>query len=215
VSGIDAAFSTRRVVVLLPSASAAESLGEWLFRRLEVVVVTSCYEAAAEILAEPALALVLELRAFDPRHGRLLEIAGQMGLNIFGIGAAGRLDSEQLSGVKLIARKDLMDELLHLLGGDDPEVLREGDRRVSHNSPARANVDAPPETANPADSGASEDDAEDSAQLSKVPWDVLRRELLGRYVAQQEAQNHKEPPARSPGSVLTPDEIAALLEEKQ
>ena len=195
MSGTDAAFSTRRVVALLPSASAAETFPGRLVRRLEVVVVTSCYEAAAEILAEPALALVLDLRAFRAGHGRLLEIARQMGLDIFAVGAASRIDTEQLSGVKLLGRKDLMGELLRLLGGDDPEVVLQADRQVSSTPPqSRANVEPgseghPPD--DPEDADAAADGPEDSEQLSKVPWDVLRRELLGKYIAEQEAQNHK------------------------
>ena len=225
MSGTDAAFSTRRVVALLPSVSAAETLPERLFRRLEVVVVTGCYEAAAEILAEPALALVLDLRAFRAGHGRLLEIARQMGLDIFAVGAVSRIDTEQLSGIKLVGRKDLTGELVRLLGGDDPEVLRQGDRQVSGTPPqSRANVEPGPEghaLDDPAVAddleGAAEaaDDPEESEQLSKVPWDVLRRELLGKYIAEQEVQNHNEVPGQSASSVLTPDEIAALLEDEQ
>ena len=75
---------------------------------VEWVPVGSAYEAAAEILAAPTAALVIDLRAMGPRHVRLIEIARQMGVEMFASGALPiGMSAEELSGVRLVAGRDL------------------------------------------------------------------------------------------------------------
>lgn len=84
---------------------------------VELVSVASGYEAAAELLAEPTSGMVVELGCLTDRHGGLLKLAREQGVEILGMGSfpAG-LQADQLSGVRLVAVEDLPD----LLGGLSP-----------------------------------------------------------------------------------------------
>lgn len=110
-----------RIVVLcgeeLPQAAAcARELGlAWLQRG-------SAYEAAAELLAAPAAALVVDLSALPARHLRLLQVAREAEAQVLAVGElpAG-VDSGQLAGVQLVARRELPLALRQLVL---PQTLR-------------------------------------------------------------------------------------------
>ena len=69
---------------------------------------SSGYEAAAEMLSAPTTALIIELRLLPGRHLQLLEIARDLEVEIFAVGSLPiGMTAEDLSGVRLIARKDL------------------------------------------------------------------------------------------------------------
>lgn len=96
-----------RVVVLSQDASLA-----WLTdspgARVVLAHVRSGYEAAAELLAAPAAALVVEMRLLGARHVSLLEIARDLDVEVLGVGSLPiGMTAEDLSGVRLIARGDL------------------------------------------------------------------------------------------------------------
>src|ERR1035437_4260581 len=76
------------------------------------VVVPCAYEAAAELLAAPTLALVIDLRALGRRHLRLLDIARQLGVEILASGPlpAG-MNADELSGVRLVSTAGMAAEL--------------------------------------------------------------------------------------------------------
>lgn len=68
----------------------------------------SGYEAAAELLAAPAAALVVDLRLLAGKHLRLLEIARSLDVEVLAVGSLPiGMTAEDLSGVRLIARRDL------------------------------------------------------------------------------------------------------------
>lgn len=68
----------------------------------------SGYEAAAELLAARAEALVVDLRLLGGKHLRLLEIARTQGVEILAVGSLPiGMTAEDLSGVRLISRRDL------------------------------------------------------------------------------------------------------------
>jgi len=81
----------------------------------QLVPVRSAYEAAAEILAAPTLALVIDLGAMPRRHLRLIQVARQMEVEMLAFGRLlPDLSTEDISGVRLISRRDLS-EALHRL----------------------------------------------------------------------------------------------------
>ncbi len=107
--------TTVRVVVCSPDAPAIVSAGRLAESGLEPVAVESVYEAAAELLAEAAAALVIDLRLLGPRHARLADIARQCGAEMFGVGAlTGSMPAEQLSGLRLVSHQDLAETLSQL-----------------------------------------------------------------------------------------------------
>ncbi len=79
---------------------------------LKCIRVTTAYEAAAEVLAAPVAALLIDLRCLSQRHLRLLEIARSLDVEMLAVGSLPTaLTAEQLNGVKLIAMKSLPAEL--------------------------------------------------------------------------------------------------------
>ena len=94
-----------RAVILSGDRSLAESCRA---SRLECVVVGSAYEAAAELLAAPTVAMIVDLKLLTARHVRLLEIARQMGMEMLGVGTlCSAMAADQLSGLRLVSRADL------------------------------------------------------------------------------------------------------------
>lgn len=107
--------TTVRVVVCSPNAPAIVSAGRLAESGLELVAVESVYEAAAELLADAAVALVIDLRLLGPRHARLATIARQCGAEMLGVGAlTGSMPAEQLSGMRLVSSRELGETLSQL-----------------------------------------------------------------------------------------------------
>ena len=98
-----------RVVVLSRDTALA-----WIGRGareaegMRIVSVPSAFEAAAEILMEPAAALLIDFRAMGRQDIRLLQIARRMDVPLLGIGTLpGPFSTDELSGVRLVSREDL------------------------------------------------------------------------------------------------------------
>lgn len=82
---------------------------------LKCIRVTTAYEAAAEVLAAPVSALLIDLRCLSQRHLRLLEIARDMDIEMLAVDSLPTaLTAEQLNGVKLIAMRSLPGELARI-----------------------------------------------------------------------------------------------------
>jgi hypothetical protein len=101
-----------RVIIFTRDVRLSQSGGAGVKFAAHYVYVESGYEAAAEILAEPALALVIDLSCLTPPHRKLLRVAREAGVEVFGVGSlpAG-MSAEDLSGVRLISTGDLPDLL--------------------------------------------------------------------------------------------------------
>jgi hypothetical protein len=97
-----------RVVLLSRDSTVVNSVLAELPGGVTAVRAETPYEAAAELLAEPADALVLDLRLMAPRHVGLLEIARRRGAPVLAVAALpAAMSAEQLDGVRLIARDRL------------------------------------------------------------------------------------------------------------
>ena len=79
---------------------------------VDFVRVGGGYEAAAELLAAPAMALLIDLPCLAPRHRKLLHVAREVGAEVLGVGGfPPGLSAGDLSGMRLISLDDLPDVL--------------------------------------------------------------------------------------------------------
>lgn len=159
--------------------------------------VFSAYEAAAEVLSAPILALVIELGAMTRRHLRLLEIARRMDVQMIGVGQfpAG-MSAGDLSGIRLVA-SGALGELIAGLAGKETQ--------------APAAADAPAEAAA----------APQGQPAPAVMLAPAKRAAKRPPADEQVGQWQSEPPppkdekaADSPQGLLTPEELRALLEDE-
>ncbi|MCD6365269.1 MAG: hypothetical protein J7M14_05285 [Planctomycetes bacterium] len=101
-----------RAVILSRDGSLEASLRSNGAVRLRFVSVRSAYEAAAEILAGPAVAMIVDLRILSPRNLRLLEIARDLNVELLAVGALPlHMTADDLSGVRLLSRRDIIGAL--------------------------------------------------------------------------------------------------------
>jgi hypothetical protein len=234
-------LSAARVITLSPESLRAVLAD--LSPTAACISVASAYEAAAEILAAPAAALVIDLRMMAVRHLRLLQIARVGGAEVLAIGGIpSGLTAEDLSGVRLIARAELRAAL--------EAVLRS--REVRHESAAGPEEERPAQVAEEPEEGeyvpVGDEDAAPAASNVEPPC------LAGRQVPEDTEPEvsasergrggpppQVEPPAprryvppsppsarpagqappanpatrsENPRCILTPEEVDALLEDK-
>ncbi len=186
----DRTFSgNERVVILSREGSLAESLGE----NFACASVTTPYEAAAELLTAPTVALVIDLRLLATRHVGLLDVARSLAVEILAIGSLHTsMSADDLNQVRLIARVDLPAALVTIAraGASEEQV---------------------------GDSEAFEESAQqDSDALAAVnPSEPTGAPNVGNYEAEK-------PPRQGGGGrraaatrdILSSEEIAALLGDK-
>jgi hypothetical protein len=211
-----AILSIPRVVVLSPESlrPVLANLGA----NVECVSVANPYEAAAEIIASPAMAVVIDLRLMAPRHLRLLQIARAQGAELLAVGAipAG-LSAEDLSGVRLTARAELKAVLEAILktrqGRYEGAAAQQGKRAVLVPAPSDAQEPLPGEIqdATPVEeierphlNGQSSPPVQTPSPLRQVPVAPLAEQPLPR----------PRPGAQDPRSILSSEEMAALLEDE-
>ena len=168
----------RRVVILASALGelelAAESSG------VRCVCVSTAYEAAAEILGEPAAAMVVELRKLGRKHLRLLQVAREMNLEVLAFGTLpATTSSDDLSGVRLVSRGDVSAALERILATKQPPPEA---RQAEAQTPPDEEPEAEPLTA-----------------------EVLHARQP------QDAKPQPGPTAPTAESLLTPEELAALL----
>ncbi len=97
-----------RIVILAGDGEFSLPHAGSLGKGAEYVRAGSGYEAAAELLASPAVALVIDLSLLTERHRGLLRVARETGTDVLGVGElpAG-CSAEDLRGVRLISPEDL------------------------------------------------------------------------------------------------------------
>jgi hypothetical protein len=180
-----------RVVVLSRDPQLGLGLVDHCASATALTRAPSGYEAAAEILAAPVSALVVDFRAFGASHRRLLEVARQMDVEVLGVGAlpAG-MDSGDLNGVRLVSRPALpgaLDRLAAAAGAGGPA------------EPTGAPAPASPRPASAEDRGEQAAGDHDAAEPTDEAEDDVEAEP-GR--------------AETPSDLLTPEELSALLEDE-
>jgi hypothetical protein len=162
--------------------------------------VASAYEAAAELLAGTAGALVIDLSQLRRAHLPLLAIAREHGVEAIGVGPLGEeLTSEELSGLRLAGRAELtLLVAASRAAGDPAEAADE-----------REAGDAPPDLdAGPADAA--------SEGAETVPPDDAQAGAAGseaRPAAGKTSRREPGAPA-NPSALLTAEELDALLEDE-
>ena len=190
-------------VVLLSRDAALRQVAD--VAGVRYVAVETGYEAAAELLSEPASALVVDLSLLTARHARLLDVARGQNVEVLGIGLPNRhLDPDSLSGLRLVSRNDLASVLQRMTqpqGAEQrhPETEQRPPEASGGLPPAQATyipapIKAPVATQAPAPAKAP------AATNNVQPAPASR--LVGRY--QSDAPM---PPDRPQ---LTDEELAAL-----
>ena len=217
-----------RVVILSHRAELARSvLKDLPTDRLECVRVCSPYEAAAELLAAPSLALLIDLRMMGLKHVRLIEIARQMKVRMLGVGPLPiGMSAEDFSGVKLLSHSDLLAEIWglyetaqSLLPAADGELepIPEGEGEPApqpepeHIRAETRHEKAPPARLTPKRQ-AEADDEQTRRRKPKVKAD--RQPAAKPQKKKASAHAEETAGAGEPSGLLTPEELAALLENE-
>ena len=117
-----------------------------MLRGLTCVRARTPYEGAAELLAEGAAALVIELAQMTPAHLRLLQIARAAHAPALGFGPLPPgTSSEDVNGVRLVDRDELVEQLQQVLAEgkqDQPSAATSADPEPT--IPPAAPVDETP-----------------------------------------------------------------------
>ncbi len=173
--------------------------------KVDVIYARSGYEAAAEILAAPAAAIVLKLEILSKRHVGLLNIARRMGLEIIGVGASSgeiSLGAEELSRVRLISISDLGEEIERIVSQQD----QTSDTGKEEYIPRRQTSPQPRQESSPGEEAPAAEQTEPElppAAVDEPPQKTPRGE-----------PGHNEQ-RRSAHGILTSEEISALLKDRE
>jgi len=122
-----------RVIALVSPDAAACDLGG----RVQVVRVNSGYEAAAELLAGPASALLADLGRITETHTPLLALAEQLEVPVVGFGVlCANLAAERLADVRLVSAEAVAAGLAEILQlapaeADSPGLYEPADTKSS------------------------------------------------------------------------------------
>ncbi len=205
-----------------------------------IVRVASGYEAAAELLAAPAAALVVDLRLLGGKHLGLLEIARSLAVEVLAVGALPiGMTADDLSGVRLIARCDLADALVGPAAPPEPvdQAPASPPIRIAPDGPRQPETEAvePAGASTPAEPTDQEVQDETAGPLGVVDLPPAVAQALGGATAPSKgAQARRSPtgpgadspaPARAGNGasvppapatddargLLTPEELKALL----
>jgi len=160
--------------------------------------VASAYEAAAELLAGPAGAVVIDLSQLRRAHLPLLEIARERQTEVIGVGALGdELTSEELSGVRLAGRSELPALLAAApAAGESAQLPEEPEPGAVASEPG----------AGPAQLGPDEVQA-------AGPDDTKAGAFRSKARPAESKTSRREPAPADPSALLTAEELAALLED--
>ena len=183
-------YRGRKIIILSRDAGVARAVrGEDSASRYYCLRVTSPYEAAAELLAEPPLAIVIDLRCLTPGDLPLIEMARQRSLEVLAVGSVPLgITTTDLSGVRLSARGHL-------------PVLLEG--------LAASSMSGGPVPVSNRIAGESPDPSSPARSIGKASH--AGREAVKAPDAAPKAKADDEPLGDSPDELLTKEELAALL----
>lgn len=212
-------------------ARADQSLRAATGRAEGVVRTPTAYEAAAELLAGPTAALVVELPLLTPYHCRLLRLAGELGVAVLGVGSP-------RPAIRCADLHPLRQVALEELGGLLAEICREFELAMADFAAAgeieaqlQQEVLETPAEVLPEEQAQPQGEPAANAFLSGAAAAARREEELaeeqavgGTYVPEAGATRagsveRPERPARpaggqppSPSALLSEEELSALLE---
>ncbi len=138
--------NTLRVVIVSREDPFAGGPAGKMLRDFNCVCVRTPYEGAAELLAEGATALVIELAQMTPAHLRLLQIARAAHAPVLGFGPLGPgTSSEDVNGVHLVDRDELAERLQQVLAsGKQDQPAAAASAEPAPTIPPAAHVDETP-----------------------------------------------------------------------
>jgi len=198
-----------RVVVLSRDPALASRLTGLCAPGIEIARVASGYEAGAEILADPAAAMVVDFRALGSAHGRLLDVARRMDVAMLGVGTLPvGMSTEGLSGIGLVSTADLPGALEKLAAAAAESA-----------APAEAPPSAPPAPEPPAPEPPRKKRArrkKAKKAAKRTPGDDAEPKADADAAAPAPPAEHqpRSAPPQSPSDLLTPEELTALLENE-
>ncbi len=206
MEGRDSNSSPLRAVVLSRDPLVGARAERLCSRGWQAVRVAGGYEAAAEILASPVAVLLIDLRAMSGIHQRLLELAGRMEVQTFAVaGDARGTDGQAMAPLRRVELKDIPAILASLAAEEAPAAQTE-----------------PPAEGPPAspDAGRYESEGAPAPQRSEesppASPDAGRYESAGSLAAEKRVVLTPEPKRpKTRQDLLTPEELAALLEDEQ
>jgi hypothetical protein len=182
-----------------------------------LVRADSGYEAAAEMLAEPAAAFVVDLARITPTHTGLLELAASMRLPIIAYGRpAAELDASATRGLRLVEPGHVGRAVADAVSEVEPPATEAADH---------AAVETPVGTYQPVTEPEQQaldwDLIEDfpPAQPGEEPEAAEQPGPEERRPLQPQSSSFETEPAREPGpaaerSLLTDEDIRRLLEDQ-
>lgn len=198
-----------RVVILSPrTTGGGELLRALAARGVQCVRANSVYEAVAEMLCEPTRALAIDLRLLGPSGLRCLAIAHERDVEVLAMGTVPRtLSAEDLSGVRLVAHADLPEMLANLpRKPDGPSHLEEEDGlRGEAEAPVPLFEGPPPR---------QEADEQSPSAVRLTPAKAPAPAPQPPEGAAQDGVFVSHPAPASARDVITPAELAALLESE-
>lgn len=208
MEGRDSNSPPLRAVLLSRDPLVGARVERLCSRGWRAVRVAGGYEAAAEILASPVAALLIDLRAMSGIHGRLLELAGRMEVQTFAVaGDAQSTDGQAMAPLRRVELEDIPAILASLAAEEAPAAQAEPPAEIPPASPDAGRYE--PEGA-PA--------PQPSAEGPSTSPGAGRDESAGSLAAEMRAvltPEPKRPKTRSAKGGLTPEQLAALLEDEQ
>lgn len=233
---------TARVVVLTGDAPFGERIDQAVGGRANVVRAASGYEVAAELLKSGAEAVVIDLGAMSRRDAGLPGVVREAGAAAFAVGELpGGLSSEDLDGIRIVAREDVADlageQLRRTEGldaaagpvepesarpaehGERPGATGEPEPREPETNTAAAEVE-PTEPRSPgsvfppsSESADGEGKTEESDEDGQRPDDAPQEARGEDASGTYVPEREPEETARpgDPTGLLTPEELDALL----
>ncbi len=180
----------------------------------QIALVPTALEALAEMLAEPAIALAVDLRAMEARHRRLLDVAAGCDIEVLAVAnTLPPLRAQDYCGARVLGRDQLSEALVELTNS-----AMIADRL--------GRAPAPPDQARTRPSGIPE-------RPTQPPGQGNGNGSPGQYVPDVHqasppdaptedapappSQNNQEPeapPSHSVPELLSPEELSALLEDE-
>jgi len=131
-------MSEHRVVILARDGELTPPNPQTLGLNVAFVRADGGYEAAAELLAQPTMALLIDLSRLTSLHSKLLHVARQLGVEVLGVGAfPPGLSASDLSGMRLISLDDLPSELRTITQRTTPPDVAAAPKEDVQLAPAR------------------------------------------------------------------------------